>query len=356
MSMQKSTTKAIYIALGITTCAAIFKLAHTKYKQSKQNSSSNLTDATTRTNHESIALLKPLFEKAAQQAKSLTLNQNDQLMLYGLYKQAKIGNVNMKQPSRLNIVAWKKFHAWSKFNSMPQHFAMMKYLEVVEHFTLSGSGSASASASAAAGGEDAVLNVMDDSDIVYEDESSVDLSVDDDDDDEHDTLDLGNEMSIGKKQSTLGGGANYPQDDFDGDISILQAASSGNTEFLQQIIDSGDDVNERDENGQSALHMAADKGNVDCVTILLKSGADPNAADKEGISVLEAAVIGGSVAAVKILLDAGSDPDHEDMDGDTPRSCAEDDDNDEMKFLLRTAEKSGENDTSFNSIQSQVSC
>ena len=106
MSMQKSTTKAIYIALGITTCAAIFKLAHTKYKQSKQNSSSNLTDATTRTNHESIALLKPLFEKAAQQAKSLTLNQNDQLMLYGLYKQAKIGNVNMKQPSRLNIVAW----------------------------------------------------------------------------------------------------------------------------------------------------------------------------------------------------------------------------------------------------------
>lgn len=98
-------------------------------------------------------------------------------------------------------------------------------------------------------------------------------------------------------------------------------------------------VNQRDELGQSALHMAADKGDPQIISILLSAGADPNAIDHEGISVLEAAVIGGNVHAVKLLLDAGADPDHEDMEGDTPRNCAEDDDNDEMKVLLRNAKR-----------------
>jgi len=54
--------------------------------------------------------------------------------------------------------------------------------------------------------------------------------------------------------------------------------------------------------------------------------------------VLEAAVIGGSIEVVTILVNAGADPDHQDVDGDTPRSCAEDDDNEDMKMLLRGAQ------------------
>ncbi len=226
---------------------------------------------------------------------------------------------------------------------------MMKYVEVVEHFN--SSGAAFKPSEANAGGEAAVLNMMDDSDIVYddEDESSIDLSLDDDYDS---NMDLGTDMSIGAKQSTLVGIDSVSQD-FEGEISMSRAASVGNVEALQLRIDLGNDVNEQDSNGQTALHMAADRGNVDCVEILLKAGADPNAADKEGISVLGAAVIGGNVAVVKILLGAGADPDHEDMDGDTPRSCAEDDDNEELKTLLRMAKKIGEKDESFGSI---VSC
>jgi hypothetical protein len=264
----------------------------------------------------------------------------------------------------------------------------MKYIEIVEHFALQHSGNNINNASASAGGQDAVLNMMDDSDIVYDsdDSSSGGLSLSDEGNSERyedysydinndDTpksksnlgQTYGHDLSFAAKQSTLGGSASGSDESLplsfedlaDGEKpTILQAVTWQNAKLLNQIIYGADAdldnvegnenkshkldaeiVNQRDELGQSALHMAADKGDPQIISILLSAGADPNAIDHEGISVLEAAVIGGNVHAVKLLLDAGADPDHEDMEGDTPRNCAEDDDNDEMKVLLRNAKR-----------------
>jgi hypothetical protein len=55
------------------------------------------------------------------------------------------------------------------------------------------------------------------------------------------------------------------------------------------------------------------------------------------------------------LLDAGADPDQEDNDGDSARTCAEDDDNDAMKVLLRNAKRLDAANTSFESWKSQIS-
>ena len=347
---MKATARALYVVLGITASAVILKIAHKKYRQKKDGRLIN-NDGTTP--HESIALLKPIFERAAQQAKSLSLDQNDQLMVYGLYKQSIIGNVNISAPNRLNMVARAKYDAWGKFNGMPQHFAMMKYVEIVEHFTIENAGKDPSSS--ATGAEGRILDMMDDSDIIYDDDhSSVDLSESNEDDNE--ALDLGHDsMMMGSRQSTLGGNADETSElKFHKKMSIMEAAGTGDATILRQAIENGNDVNEEDENGQTALHMAADKGDVECIALLLDKGADPNATDKEGISILEAAVIGGCVGAVKLLLAVGADPDHEDMDGDTPRSCAEDDDNEEMKSLLREAKRRDEEVD--NSFQSQASC
>jgi len=339
--------KPAFILLGLTTCVFVLHKVYKKYK-------SPTTKASPAPGNEKkmVSLLSTPFQQASEIARSLSLDQDDQLMLYGLYKQANGGNASdSTEPSRLNLVSYKKYSSWKKFHNMPRHFAMMKYVEVVEHFVELGQSEIGAGGA----GKVSVEEMMDQNDIDYGDESSVDLSESSEErgkerDQNHN---VSGEISFGAKQSTLGG-VSIPH--YEGEMNFMQAASVGDATSLKQCIHSDADVNERDESGQSALHMAADNGSIKCVHILLRAGADPNASDNDGISVLEAAVIGGSIKVVKTLLDVGADPDHPDMDGDTPRSCAEDDDNEEMKMLLREAKSVEAVDKSFDSLKSQVSC
>ena len=69
-----------------------------------------------------IKLLQPMFLQAANMAKSFpsedvdsVMSQRDRLMLYGLYKQAKMGDCDGSPPSRLRVVEHAKYGAWMKF-------------------------------------------------------------------------------------------------------------------------------------------------------------------------------------------------------------------------------------------------
>mmetsp|Transcript_6191 Transcript_6191/g.9386 ORF Transcript_6191/g.9386 Transcript_6191/m.9386 type:complete len:354 (-) Transcript_6191:68-1129(-) len=353
MSLQK--VKPVYMMLGLTTCTFVLHKIYKKFKTSttrtQQVSPLEIED------EHAISLVSAPFRQASILAKSLSLDQNDQLMLYGLYKQANEGNAsNTTEPRRLNVVAFTKYSSWKKFHNMPRHFAMMKYIEVVEHFVeLNQNESDGGARKVCVGsGNDAVKDMMNQDDIDYGEDSSVDLSEDSEDENEdRKHLQLGSEMNLAAKQSTLSGGHVLQRE---GEMNFMQAASVGDATSLKEFIDSGADVNERDESGQSALHMAADNGSIECVQKLLAAGSDPNAADNDGISVLQAAVIGGSIDVAKILLSSGADPDHHDLDGDTPRSCAEDDDNEDMKVLLRTSKSVDIVNKSFDSFISQASC
>ncbi|KAL3804723.1 hypothetical protein HJC23_008538 [Cyclotella cryptica] len=265
--------------------------------------------------------LRGEFDKAANVAKAFPdgfLDNRDQLMLYGLYKQALIGDRNIEQPSKMNIVANEKYKAWGKFSGIPKQFAMLKYCQVVHHF--------------ANGGKSAYSEGGGDSDMFYEENES-EL-----DEDGCPVNDCGDDSvnCLGIRQSTMIGAE--PDGGVDHDTTLesrlRHASMQSNALALKQAIDEGADVNGADESGQTALHFAADRGSVNCIRLLIQSGADVNAFDSDGIGVLQTAVMGGNIDAVKLLLENGADPDARDVDGETPRTWVDDDGNEEMFNLF----------------------
>lgn len=346
-SLQQRRSTLVAIAAGSIALISLAVLYSRSKRRRKDNSVAQARGGFGSSDDDENGTLTALFEQAAAQVAAMpdgAMSQGDKLMMYGLYKQATAGNVNISPPSRLNIVAYAKYMAWGKFGGLPRETAMIKYIEASHHF---------------AGGENTfrggtgVSPMMDDNDdIVYSEEDEYDSEDENDGRDDgksakkvNDSLGTG---GMGIRPSTLAAVA-------DGDLSshhangkdifssLRKAASDANAENLQSALDAGADVSETDEAGQTALHFAADRGAAECLAVLIKAGGDSNAVDGEGISVLQAAVIGGNVDAVKLLLEAGADPDHEDIDGDTPRSCAGDDGSEEMRALFTTDNEDDDN-------------
>lgn len=54
------------------------------------------------------------FNKAAEEAKTLpsSLSNEDKLALYGLFKQATVGDVNTARPGMLDLTGKAKWDAW----------------------------------------------------------------------------------------------------------------------------------------------------------------------------------------------------------------------------------------------------
>lgn len=76
---------------------------------------------------------KTEFEKAVQRANNLP-NQPPEVLLemYGLYKQALIGDVTEKRPGRVKVKARYKYDAWASRMGMSQEDAMKAYIELIQ--------------------------------------------------------------------------------------------------------------------------------------------------------------------------------------------------------------------------------
>lgn len=74
------------------------------------------------------------FDVAAEEAKTLpdSINNDDKLALYGLFKQATIGDVNTSRPGIFDPKGRAKWDAWEKNKGMSSEDAMKKYIELVE--------------------------------------------------------------------------------------------------------------------------------------------------------------------------------------------------------------------------------
>jgi len=76
------------------------------------------------------------FEKAAEdikaKGKDLKLSDENMLKLYGLYKQATVGNNNTEKPSFYQIEAKAKWNAWEGNKGKSQEQAKVEYIAVVE--------------------------------------------------------------------------------------------------------------------------------------------------------------------------------------------------------------------------------
>ncbi len=263
--------------------------------------------------------LQQVFNEAAKVARSFPkemLDQRDQLMMYGLYKQALQGDVTEAHnaPSKLNVVARAKYDAWKKFQGLPQQFAMEQYSKVVYHFANGGAssfqeGDADENADVVYHQDDDETELDEDGCPIHQDQSELDYS-----------------GMMGIRQSTLSSSVPNKQiqpnsSSSSSEVCLRNAALSSDKVMLEDAINNCADINGPDETGQTALHFAADKGCIDCLNLLLNAGANVNAIDQDGIGVLQTAVIAGiDVEGVRVLMEAGADPYMEDNDGDSPHS------------------------------------
>lgn len=310
------------LAVGLATLAATYS-AWLFYRRQASSTKSGVDHGSIRksiqergsaSDNSQEALIEQRFQACVVQMKSQLpkLSYTQQLSYYGLYKQAAIGDYDEYQPhgpSRLDVVATKKYEAWKSRKGMTRFAAMQEYIDKV---------------------------------ITYEFTKEM-MNLDDEDDDGGDLegeaiMDV---QGLGNHVSTLAGSTSCDVDDGN---PIHAAARRGDVDELTKLLNDGatnidekkatkPDVNQTDDAGQSPLHLAADQGNLNCVKLLILNGANIHATDNDGISVLQAAVIGGSVDVTKLLLAVGANPDQQDNDGDTPRTEADNEGN-EMHELF----------------------
>jgi hydroxymethylglutaryl-CoA reductase (NADPH) len=80
--------------------------------------------------------LEEAFDKAqAMLVKLNNLPDKDAILdIYGLYKQATVGDINVSKPSffSIDIKAKTKYQAWEKFKGLNKEAAMKKYIELVQ--------------------------------------------------------------------------------------------------------------------------------------------------------------------------------------------------------------------------------
>ncbi|XP_053744235.1 acyl-CoA-binding domain-containing protein 7 isoform X1 [Synchiropus splendidus] len=70
------------------------------------------------------------FEKIAEDVKNVNSRPTDQelLDLYGLYKQATVGDVNTDRPGMLDLKGKAKWDAWNSRKGMSKEDAMTAYI------------------------------------------------------------------------------------------------------------------------------------------------------------------------------------------------------------------------------------
>lgn len=78
--------------------------------------------------------LKVRFDSAAAQAQKLPGRPDNAtlLQLYALYKQATVGDVNIRRPGGFDFKEQAKWDAWSKLKGKSSDTAMQAYIDLVE--------------------------------------------------------------------------------------------------------------------------------------------------------------------------------------------------------------------------------
>ena len=77
--------------------------------------------------------IKRKFDKYISKVKELEdISDNDKLYLYGNYKQALFGNINIDKPSLFEIKATEKWKAWNNLKDISSEIAMKNYIKKVK--------------------------------------------------------------------------------------------------------------------------------------------------------------------------------------------------------------------------------
>lgn len=109
-------------------------------------------------------------------------------------------------------------------------------------------------------------------------------------------------------------------------VALIEAAKSGDSVRVRQLIDQGAYLDTRDEEGLTAMHWAVRGDDSYVCLTLLHAGADPMARDEKGRTVLHHCAGYGAYRCARALVSLGGsrvDPDARDARGRTAlHACA----------------------------------
>ncbi|KAL7559457.1 hypothetical protein ACA910_017473 [Epithemia clementina (nom. ined.)] len=86
----------------------------------------------------SSSTLQSQFDAAAEAARTelpSSLSNDVKGQIYGLYKQATVGDVTGSRPSLLQFTAQSKYDAWNKVKGLSPEEAMTQYIALIQSFS-----------------------------------------------------------------------------------------------------------------------------------------------------------------------------------------------------------------------------
>jgi ankyrin repeat protein len=120
----------------------------------------------------------------------------------------------------------------------------------------------------------------------------------------HDAVEAGDLHKVRKLVETQA--ADISEIDSRGIWPLLAAATDGNVDMVELLLELHADPNQQDQYHYSALHEAASLGFRDVIETLIQAGAEINARDINGITPLGYALRSSSVEAANLLQDFGA--------------------------------------------------
>lgn len=216
------------------------------------------------------------FTQAANflQHNTSSVEQNDLLEFYGLYKQATVGKCNTSKPSMFNLQAKAKWNAWNSLGDMTKAKAMEMYVNKMKtkfpdktFFERSNWVAVSS------------MKNLDDEDEIIPDSNK-------------NAFDYVKESNAEQLKSILTQLSNAEINALDesGLGLIHWAADRGDSKILEILIENGADIDEQDGDGQTAMHYAASCGNLDCIKVLKNYDANLTIRDHENLNCFDVAL------------------------------------------------------------------
>ena len=245
------------------------------------------------------------FEEAAAAAKELERPSVAlRLKLYGLYKQATVGDAPLTEPSGslLDPAASYKYKSWASLRGLQPLVAQERYIRAVAVASgFNGDGD---------GGDDGDGADSDDAQDALLDGESLE------------ELDGALEGFAGAVMSAhaVSDEDVLAQARMDMESPLHGFARQGDLKSVRYLLGKPDaEPDARDEDEHTALHWACDGGHTQIAQDLIHSGADVNAQNCDGLTPLHMACACEHVAVAKLLITSGASTEIKDEDGSTAR-------------------------------------